>query len=151
MIESLEPDAERIDRDDTEAVDCADCGTTGYRPAGLGRITKCRECLIEELAPALEADADTWLTRGDALERLAHGGMLPVRDPEANGCLVLSVEVDRQPTEHIKSIKHVVHRDCPRCDYDRATRHYQAFYTAESATTWRCRACGYLIDEETTL
>lgn len=151
MIESLEPDAERIDRDDTEAVECDSCGATGHRPAGIDRITRCRECIIEELTPALDHNKDAWLSRADALQRLAMGGMLPVPDPEDGGALILSVEVDQQPTEHIKSIKHIKDRDCPRCGHDRATRHYQAFYTAESATTWRCRACGFLIEERTTL
>lgn len=150
MIEPLEPDPERIDRV-AEPVECDSCGDRGWRPKGYDRIMRCRECIIEEIRPALKHDSGAWLSRADALERLAMGGVLPVPDPEADGDLIISVEVDRQPREHIKSIKHIVHRECPRCGHDRATRHYQTFYTTEHAEKIRCRACGHLIEERTSL
>lgn len=145
---------------ETVAVDCPDCGTTGYMAAEqrghLGPhdalTPSCKACYVDDIRQHLDPDADTWLSRADALDRLDTHDLLPVRDH--NGALIVSVDVDHGPpgtSSYVSGITTIHDRDCPECGHDRVNHTYWAAYTCESGTRTVCRACGHVLEEESTL
>lgn len=145
----LEHCPEAVGSGETVASECQECGAEGYRspysPAYL-----CRDCWGDLVADLLDRDKETGISRLGCLDRLNTHDAFPVPDPMDDGRLILSAEVGRAPERYLKSISHVVKADCPRCGYDRAETVYQSMYSEFSETT-TCRACGYLLDDRSSL
>jgi len=156
---TTKPD-DRPDEEITER-DCSGCGATIYLPSpsspapapALTADVDCKECWTADVADNLDAPRDAAYGRVRAISDLMQAGALPVADPEHDGDLLHSVELDTAPrgSRYIKSATWIIEAECPECGHDRADHTEWSYFTAESGESITCRACYHLIEENSTL
>lgn len=141
------------DEVEIEQVECPGCGTTGYVAPEHGphypHIPRCEDCIREDFREDLADDGRDAL---DVLDRIQSRGLLPFRDPD--GDLITEIDVRRGPPgtgRWLRNLTKIVDQDCPECAHDRGDHTRWNFYTCESGTRTVCRACGHVLEEESTL